>query len=74
MKLLYIFIVGMWTLILTGGGIVVTILGPVSITGYGDLNLLLSSIIKGIIAVILVIIWITILVKMKNLIFRKIVN
>jgi len=74
LKLLYIFIVGMWTLILTGGGIVVTILGPVSITGYGDLNLLLSSIIKGIIAVILVIIWITILVKMKNLIFRKIVN
>jgi len=74
LKLLYIFIVGMWTLILTGGGIVVTILGPVSITGYGDLNLLLSSIIKGIIAVILVIIWITILIKMKNLIFRKIVN
>jgi len=74
LKLLYIFIVGMWTLSLTGGGIVVTILGPVSITGYGDLNLLLSSIIKGIIAVILVIIWITILVKMKNLIFRKIVN
>ena len=64
----------MWALILAGGGIAVVVLGPISISGYGDLDLILSSIIKGTIAVILVIIWIIILVKMKNAIFRKILD
>jgi hypothetical protein len=61
----------MWILILIGGGIVVTILGPISITGYGDLNWIISSGIKAVIAISLVIIWIFILMKVKNQIFRK---
>jgi hypothetical protein len=68
---LYGFLFAMWILILIGGGIVVTILGPISITGFDDLNWIISSVIKGGIAVSLVIIWIFILLKVKNWIFRK---
>lgn len=68
---LFVFLFSMWILILIGGGIVVTILGPISITGYGDLNWIISSTIKAGIAFSLVITWIFILLKMKNLIFRK---
>ncbi len=68
---LFGFLFAMWILILIGGGIVVTILGPISITGYGDFNWMISSMIKAIVAIILVIIWIFILLKIKNWIFRK---
>jgi ABC-type uncharacterized transport system permease subunit len=61
----------MWVLILAGGGILVTILGPFSISGYGDFDLLLTSILKAIIAIILVVVWILILSKLKNWIFKK---
>ncbi len=68
---LYGFLFGMWILILVGGGIVVTILGPISISGYGEFNWFIASVIKAIVAIILVVIWILILSKLKNLIFRK---
>jgi len=68
---LFGFLFAMWILILIGGGIVVTILGPISITGYGELNLIISSGIKAIISFSLVILWIFILLKVKNWIFRK---
>jgi len=61
----------MWVLILLGGGIVVVVLGPISISGYGEMDWLLSSGIKAVIAIILVIAWILILSKLKNWIFRK---
>jgi len=61
----------MWVLILIGGGILISILGPITVTGYGDFNWILSSGIKAIIAFILVIAWIFILIKLKNWIFRK---
>lgn len=61
----------MWILIIIGGGIAVLILGPISLSGFGELNSLLNSIVKGIIAIILSIIWVLVLNKMKNLIFRK---
>lgn len=54
-----------------GGGIVVMILGPISISGYGYLDQIISSGIQTIIAVILVIIWIIILSKMTKWIFHK---
>ena len=54
-----------------GGGIAVIILGPVSISGYGDFDFILTSILKGGIAIILVMIWIVILYKISNLLFRK---
>lgn len=68
---LYGFLFGMWILILLGGGILVTILGPISISGFGQLDLLISSVIKAIIAIVLVVVWILILAKLKNWIFRK---
>ena len=61
----------MWILILFGGGIVVTLLGPITISGFGDLNWFIASVIKAMIAMILVVIWIWILSKLKSLIFRK---
>jgi len=68
---LFGFLFVMWILILVGGGILVSILGPFSISGYGDFDLLLTSILKAIIAIILVIVWILILSKLKNWIFKK---
>ena len=66
------FLFAMWVLILVGGGIMVTVLGPISVSGFEDLNWLISSGIKAIIAVILVILWILILSKLKNWIFKEI--
>ena len=54
-----------------GGGIAVIVLGPISVSGYGDFDPILTSGVKGGIAIIMVIIWIIILYKMSNLIFRK---
>ena len=68
---LYSFLFGMWILIIVGGGIVVTILGPITITGYGEMNWFIASVIKAVIAIILVVIWILVLSKMKNWIFKK---
>ena len=65
------FLFAMWILILIGGGIVVTILGPISITGFGNQNWIISSALKAVIAIILVVLWIFILLKIKNWIFRK---
>ncbi len=68
---IFVFVGVMWILLIIGGGIVVTILGPISITGYGDLNQMIASGIKAIIAIILVVIWIVILSKMKKWVFHK---
>jgi hypothetical protein len=68
---LFGFLFAMWALIIAGGGILVTILGPFSISGYGDLDLLLTSTLKAIIAIILVVIWVLVLSKLKNWIFKK---
>ena len=68
---LFGFLFAMWILILLGGGILVTILGPISITGYGEFNLFIASIIKAIVAIVLVVVWILILSKLKNWIFKK---
>ena len=68
---LFGFMFGMWGLILVGGGIAVTVLGPFTVSGFGEFDMFISSIIKAIIAIILVIIWILILTKLKNWIFKK---
>ena len=68
---LFSFLLGMWALIIIGGGIVVTLLGPISISGFGDYNWFIASIIKAIIALVLVVVWILILSKLKNWIFKK---
>ncbi len=68
---LFGFLFAMWDLMLAGGGIVVTLLGPITLSGFGEFNWLITSIIKAIVAISLVIIWILILLKLKNWIFRK---
>jgi len=68
---LFTFLFAMWGLIIVGGGIVVTILGPISILGFGELNWFIASVIKAVIAIVLVVIWILILSKIKNWIFKK---
>jgi hypothetical protein len=61
----------MWLLILLGGGIVIVILGPISISEFGEFNWFVASVIKATVAVVLVVAWIFILSKIKNLIFKK---
>jgi hypothetical protein len=68
---LFGFLFSMWILIIVGGGILVTILGPISISGFGELDWFIASVIKAIIALVLIIIWILILSKLKNWIFKK---
>ena len=68
---LFGFLFAMWILILVGGGIVVTILGPISVSGFGELDWFIGSVIKAIVAIVLVVIWILILSKVKNFIFKK---
>ena len=68
---LFGFLFAMWILILIGGGILVLVLGPISITGFGEFDWIISSGMKATFAISLVIIWIFILLKIKNLIFRK---
>lgn len=68
---LFIFIFAMWILIIIGGGIAILILAPISISGYGDLDLIISSGLKAIVAIALVVAWIFILSKVKNWIFRS---
>lgn len=68
---IFTFVFAMWMLILLGGGIFVTILGQISIEGYGESNRIITSIVQAVISIGLVIVWIFILTKFKNTIFRK---
>ena len=71
---LFSFIFAMWVLIIIGGGLMVIFIGPLSFSGYGDLNPLINSGVKVIIAMVLIFIWVFALLKIKNWIFRKIAN
>jgi len=48
----------------------VTVLGPFTIQQFGEFNWMIASGIKVLIALVLVVIWILILLKLKNWIFR----
>ena len=71
---LYGFLFAMWVLITIGGGIMVVLLGPFTIQQFGDFHWIIASGIKVSIALILVVIWILILSKLKNWIFKKELN
>ena len=71
---IFSFIFAMWILIIIGGGLMVLFIGPLSFSGYGDLDPLINSGAKVIIAMILIFIWVLVLLKIKNWIFRKIAN
>jgi hypothetical protein len=68
---IFVFIFAMWILMIIGGGIAVLILAPITISGYGDFDLIFSSAIKAVISIGLVVTWIFILSKVKNWIFHS---
>ena len=71
---IFSFIFAMWVLIIIGGGLMVLFIGPLSFSGYGELNPLINSGVKVLIAMVLIFIWVFALLKIKNWIFRKIAN
>jgi len=71
MKDIYMFLFSMWVLILLGGGIAVVFLGPASVTGFGEFDPIVSSALKGVTAILLVIVWIVVLHKVKEWIFKR---
>ena len=68
---IFVFIFSMWILILVGGGLMVLFVGPISFTGYGEIDPIINSGIKVLIALILIFIWIFTLTKIKNWIFQR---
>ncbi len=71
---IFAYISVMWILIIAGGGLLVSIIAPISITGYGKLDHILDSGIKAVISISLVVAWIFIMSKIKNWIFHRKVN
>ena len=67
---IYSFIFTMWILILIGGGLMVTIIGPFSLGSIGDINPIILSGIKVGIALALIFVWVFTLTKVKNWIFK----
>ena len=68
---IFVFIFAMWILIIIGGGIAVPPFAPITISGYGEFDLIFSSVIKAVISIGLVVTWIFILSRVKNWIFRS---
>jgi len=68
---IYSFLFTMWILILIGGGLMVTIIGPFSLGSIGNINPIILSGIKVGIALVLIFVWIFILTKVKNWIFKS---
>ena len=67
---IYSFIFTMWILILIGGGLIVTIIGPFSLGSIGGINPIILSGVKVGIALVLIFVWVFTLTKIKNWIFK----
>jgi len=67
---IYSFIFTMWILILIGGGLMVTIIGPFSLGSIEGIDPIILSGIKVGIALVLIFIWVFTLTKVKNWIFK----
>ena len=65
---IYGFIFVMWILIIIGGGIVVEFVGPISFSV--DVEPIITSGVKVLLALFLIFIWVFILTKIKNWIFK----
>jgi len=60
----------MWILILIGGGLIVTIIGPFSLGSIEGIEPIILSGIKVGIALVLIFVWVFTLTKVKNWIFK----
>ena len=65
---IYSFIFVMWILILIGGGIVIKLIGPFSLSE--DIEPIITSGVKVFLALFLIFIWVFILTKLKNWVFK----
>ena len=68
---IYSFIFIMWILMLIGGGLMTLVIGPLSLGSIGNIDQTILSGIKVGIALILIFIWVFILTKVKNWIFKS---
>ena len=68
---IYSFIITMWILMLVGGGLMTLIIGPFSLGSIGGVAPIILSGIKVGLALVLIFVWIFILTKVKNLIFKS---
>jgi len=66
---IYGFIFVMWILILIGGGIVVELVGPISLSE--DIEPIITSGVKVLLALFLIFNWVFTLTKIKNWIFKS---
>ena len=66
---IYSFIFVMWVLIIIGGGIVIKLVGPISFSE--DIEPMITSGIKVVLALFLIFIWVFTLTKIKNWIFKS---
>ena len=68
---IFSFIFVMWILILIGGGLMTLVIGPFSLGNMGDIDPIILSGIKVGIALLLIFVWVLILTKVKNWIFKS---
>ena len=68
---IYGFIFVMWVLMLLGGGLMTLVIGPLSLGNMVSIDPIIFSGIKVGIALILIFIWVLILTKVKNWIFKS---
>ena len=68
---IYSFIFTMWILMLIGGGLMILVIGPFSLSNIGDVDPIIVSGIKVGIALVLIFIWVFTLTKVKNWIFKS---
>ena len=68
---IYSFIFTMWILILVGGGLMTLIIGPFSLGSIGGIDPMILSGIKVGLALVLIFIWVFVLTKIKNWIFKS---
>ena len=68
---IYSFIFAMWILMLIGGGLMVLVIGPFSLSSMGDVDQIIVSGVKVGIALVLIFIWVFTLTKIKNWIFKS---
>ena len=66
---IYSFILTMWILILIGGGLVVVFVGPLTLGV--DIEPIITSGVKVLLALFLIFIWVFTLTKIKNWIFKS---
>ena len=68
---IYGFLFSMWILILVGGGLMVLLVAPISFRDYINIDPLINSGAKVILALFLLFIWVLILTKVKNWSFKS---